>query len=67
MAKLKQRRPSTPGPVVSIDMPAHEGPRPDWHDTEAYQRWLAIRSARCARDVGGPNDPRLLLMPDVRR
>src|SRR5688572_29872541 len=65
LRKKTRSRTSAPGPVQSaLDLPMHEGPRPDPGDTDAYTRWLAIRSERLRREVGTERDPRwLLLMP----
>ena len=56
----KRRRHTDPGPAVLTEsaLAEHEGQRPDPADAEATARWHATRSARFAREVGGPDDPR---------
>jgi hypothetical protein len=66
MARLK-RTPVESGPDESESdehLPLHEGPMPDRGDVEAYRRWRAIRSARWQREMGGPNDPRWVLLSE---
>lgn len=63
MAKLKRNLTPAPIPAVSAEpLAAHEGEPPDPSDGEARARWLRIRAARWSREVGGPADPRWLLM-----
>jgi hypothetical protein len=65
---MAKRRPVIPatydsGPAVSAErVPLHEGPAPDPRDGDAVSRWLQVRHARFAREVGGPRDPRHALV-----
>ena len=65
MAKLKKprRTMSANGRAVSAKaLPDHEGTRPDPADVDGHGQWLRARRARMVREVGGPRDPRYLVM-----
>jgi hypothetical protein len=61
MARLKRPVTPDPGRDESVDLPAHEGPRPPADDVDANRRWLAIRRARQQRELAAGLDPRRLL------